>query len=87
MSAMVCSAGRLGASSAPPPDVIWVQSLASDGIQRAYELGMMSIGFFSDARLTVGDTVITSVVIDFAPPSPPPLSRPSASKKKDKQLP
>eukprot|EP00667_Euglena_gracilis_P001124 EG_transcript_1127 len=49
-------------------DVIWVQSLASDGIQRAYELGMMSIGFFSDARLTVGDTVITSVVIDFAPP-------------------
>eukprot|EP00667_Euglena_gracilis_P001696 EG_transcript_1697 len=48
-------------------DVVWVQSLAVDGIQQASRLGMMAIGFFSDGRLTVGEAVITSAVLDFSP--------------------
>eukprot|EP00667_Euglena_gracilis_P011442 EG_transcript_11687 len=48
-------------------DIVWVQSLATDGIEQASTLGMMSIGFFTDGRLTVGESVITSGVVDFAP--------------------
>eukprot|EP00668_Euglena_longa_P037360 GGOE01048105.1.p1 GENE.GGOE01048105.1~~GGOE01048105.1.p1 ORF type:complete len:821 (-),score=222.74 GGOE01048105.1:1479-3941(-) len=48
-------------------DVVLVQSLAVDGTQRAQDLGIMSIGFFTDARLTVGEGVVTSVIVDMAP--------------------
>eukprot|EP00667_Euglena_gracilis_P004994 EG_transcript_5023 len=48
-------------------DVVWSQSLSIDGTQRASELGLMSIGYFTDARLTVGETVITSVLLDLGP--------------------
>lgn len=30
----------------------------------------MSIGFFTDARLIMGDTVITSIVVDMTQPRP-----------------
>lgn len=57
----------MGGTPNPAGDVVWVQSLAVDGIQQASRLGMMAIGFFSDGRLTVGEAVITSAVLDFSP--------------------
>eukprot|EP00667_Euglena_gracilis_P007086 EG_transcript_7152 len=48
-------------------DVVWVHSTGVDGIRRASELGMMSIAFFTDARLTMGETVLTSIVVDMTP--------------------
>eukprot|EP00667_Euglena_gracilis_P006695 EG_transcript_6756 len=48
-------------------DVVFVQSLAIDGVIRAQELGLMTVGFFSDARLTVGENVVTSVMVNMAP--------------------
>eukprot|EP00667_Euglena_gracilis_P004077 EG_transcript_4091 len=48
-------------------DVVWVQDPLMDGINRANQLGMMSIGLFADARLVVGESVITSVVVEMSP--------------------
>eukprot|EP00667_Euglena_gracilis_P005832 EG_transcript_5869 len=48
-------------------DVIFVQSTAIDGTQRASELGLLSVGFFTDARRRVGETVLTSVMLDLTP--------------------
>eukprot|EP00668_Euglena_longa_P024046 GGOE01030045.1.p1 GENE.GGOE01030045.1~~GGOE01030045.1.p1 ORF type:complete len:899 (-),score=205.65 GGOE01030045.1:245-2920(-) len=48
-------------------DVVWVQSLGSEGIQQAQNLGLMAIGFFSDGRLIVGEYVITSALTNFTP--------------------
>eukprot|EP00668_Euglena_longa_P024048 GGOE01030047.1.p1 GENE.GGOE01030047.1~~GGOE01030047.1.p1 ORF type:complete len:897 (-),score=189.31 GGOE01030047.1:346-3015(-) len=48
-------------------DVIWVQSLGTDGVQQAQNLGLMSIGFFTDGRLIVGEYVITSALTNFTP--------------------
>eukprot|EP00668_Euglena_longa_P024777 GGOE01030940.1.p1 GENE.GGOE01030940.1~~GGOE01030940.1.p1 ORF type:complete len:906 (-),score=257.32 GGOE01030940.1:607-3324(-) len=48
-------------------DVVYVQSVAIDGCKQAQVLQLMSVGLFSDARLTVGEYVITSAVVDFTP--------------------
>eukprot|EP00667_Euglena_gracilis_P001002 EG_transcript_1001 len=46
-------------------DVVWVHSVGMAGVRQASQLGLMSIGFFTDARLIMGDTVITSIVVDM----------------------
>eukprot|EP00667_Euglena_gracilis_P001246 EG_transcript_1247 len=46
-------------------DVVWVHSTSTSGIRRASELGLMSIAYFIDARLTMGETVLTSIVVDM----------------------
>eukprot|EP00667_Euglena_gracilis_P005443 EG_transcript_5481 len=46
-------------------DVMWDQSFPLDATTQAAALGMLSIGMFSDARLTIGETVITSVIVDM----------------------
>eukprot|EP00667_Euglena_gracilis_P002634 EG_transcript_2638 len=48
-------------------DVVFTQSLVIDATIQANALELMSIGFFTDARLTVGETVITSTIVDFSP--------------------
>eukprot|EP00667_Euglena_gracilis_P018592 EG_transcript_19756 len=49
-------------------DVMWVQSASLDGTQQAVRLGMMAIGEISDARLTLGENVLTSILIDMTSP-------------------
>eukprot|EP00668_Euglena_longa_P024772 GGOE01030935.1.p1 GENE.GGOE01030935.1~~GGOE01030935.1.p1 ORF type:complete len:915 (-),score=224.90 GGOE01030935.1:974-3685(-) len=48
-------------------DVVFVASMYLEGCLQADKLGLMSIGFFTDARLTVGESVITSAFVDFTP--------------------
>eukprot|EP00667_Euglena_gracilis_P017119 EG_transcript_17985 len=48
-------------------DIVFVSSVQIAGCLQASRLGMMSIGWFTDARLTVGETVITSAYVDFTP--------------------
>eukprot|EP00667_Euglena_gracilis_P016712 EG_transcript_17514 len=48
-------------------DVVWVQSVTIEGTKQANALGMMSIGECTDARQTIGETVLTSLIIDMAP--------------------
>eukprot|EP00667_Euglena_gracilis_P009022 EG_transcript_9157 len=48
-------------------DIVFVSSLAVVGCLQASRLGMMCIGWFTDARLTVGELVITSAYVDFTP--------------------
>eukprot|EP00667_Euglena_gracilis_P009296 EG_transcript_9450 len=47
---------------------MWVQSPSMVGTQRAVQLGMMAIGEVSDARLTLGENVLTSILIDMTSP-------------------
>eukprot|EP00667_Euglena_gracilis_P001995 EG_transcript_1997 len=48
-------------------DVVWLQNTVVDAITQADALGLMSIGQFSDSRKTIGDSVITSVLLNMAP--------------------
>eukprot|EP00667_Euglena_gracilis_P002322 EG_transcript_2323 len=48
-------------------DVVFPVTMTTDGILQASRLGMMSVGFFSDARLAVGELAITSAWVDHVP--------------------
>eukprot|EP00667_Euglena_gracilis_P006321 EG_transcript_6369 len=48
-------------------DVVWVQASDNYGTLQASKLGLMSVGSATDARLLVGETVITSMLADMLP--------------------
>lgn len=61
--------------SPPPPagacpDVVWVQASDNYGTLQASKLGLMSVGSATDARLLVGETVITSMLAYMLPARP-----------------
>eukprot|EP00667_Euglena_gracilis_P000548 EG_transcript_547 len=48
-------------------DVVFIQSQSIAPSVQANKLGLKSVGWFSDVRLTVGETVITSAFVDPTP--------------------
>eukprot|EP00667_Euglena_gracilis_P001624 EG_transcript_1622 len=48
-------------------DVVFAATMDTAACLQASRLGMMSVGFFSDARLAIGELVITSVWVDHVP--------------------